>query len=87
MSSLPGCSCAAVDEKHSADLRRATSATTTNLKHDHSGHVQERSGRNHKIQLVALPILLLPTHCVSGSRNHLGDTYCKVSATIGSAAN
>ena len=78
MSPLPGRPCSA-DEKHSADLRRATSPATTNLKHDHSGHMQERSGRNHKIQLVALPILLLPTHCVSGSRGHLGGIQCKVS--------
>ena len=74
MSSLPGCSCAADDEKHRADLRRATSAATTNFKHDHSGHMQESSGRNHRIQLAALPTVLFPTHCVSGSRDHLGDT-------------
>ena len=79
MSSLPGCSCAA-DEKHSADLRKATSPATTNLKQDHSGYMQERSGRNHKIQLVALPILLLPINCVSGSRDHLDGIQCKVSA-------
>jgi len=42
--------------------------------------MQETSGGNHRIELAALPIVLLPTSCVSDSRGHVGSIQYKVSA-------